>query len=390
MREDEDADGDTGTSHRALIAHAIIRRTMRRLVGPDRFGAGSSQKPGEPPSRILRALHLLDAHSAVEDDPAGAATIAAAAFAHGKMMHERIERPGYYWRMGGLAALLRRATPRGARVLRRAAENWFGEPLFDPSGLRRGVAAWFALAERLASEAAKLPEAVRADLAPLIAGCRLEGVAMGLRRLALDLLARGGAETLNGLEALKPDPADLQDRIGPDLVLVESDEEALDRQVEALHEALTAIVIHGREPPQTITALGWAVLVGTLLNLMPSIQTGTDLLRPRAPRGVLENKAVEHALNVLIALVAKQYRRIDENEGEPQDIFLPYIDMDAECWRQARAALPSVTYVDGRDWQAFFSLSFERLGGLRSYVRPMCAEPCPLALMKSDCEGPYQ
>ena len=52
--------------------------------------------------------------------------------------------------------------------------------------------------------------------------------------------------------------------------------------------------------------------------------------------------------------------------------------------------LPSVPYVDGRDWQAFFSLSFEEIGGLRSYVRPVGAEPCPLALMKSDCEGPYQ
>jgi hypothetical protein len=35
---------------------------------------------------------------------------------------------------------------------------------------------------------------------------------------------------------------------------------------------------------------------------------------------------------------------------------------------------PSVPYVDGPDWQAFFSRRFERVGGLRSYVRPVCAE----------------
>jgi hypothetical protein len=346
IREDEDADGDTAASHRALIAHAIVRRTMRRLVGPDRFGAGTSQKPDEPPSRIARALHILDAHGTVEDNPARAATIAAAAYAHGVMTHERIERPGYYWRAGGLAALLRRATPRGARVLRRTAENWAGGLLFEFTGLRRGVGTWFALGERLDDEAAMLPEAVRDDLAPLIAGCRLEGVTVGLRRLALDLVAQGGAETLNGLGALKPDPGELQDWTGPDIVLVESDEEALDRQIEALHDALKAIVIHRREPPQPITALGWAVLVGTLLNLIPRIETRTDLLRPKIPRGAKNDQAAE-ALTSLIKLVTLQGRRSGEDGSEPQDVFQPYVNMEPEVWKQARSAFQTLDAAAG-------------------------------------------
>src|SRR2546430_14656107 len=51
---------------------------------------------------------------------------------------------------------------------------------------------------------------------------------------------------------------------------------------------------------------------------------------------------------------------------------------------------PSVSYVDGPPWQAFF-WRFERLGRLRSYVRPVSVRSiCPRALMKSDDRGPYQ
>ncbi len=347
VRGDLDADGETGATHAALIAHAIIRRTMRRLVGPDRFGAGVSHKPGEPPSRIARALNLLDAHSAVADDAAGAATIAAAAFAHGVMTHERIERPGYHWRQGGLAALLRRAALRGARVLRRTAENWVGELIFDSAGLRRGVATWLALAERLGAQAAKLSDAPRIDLGPLIAGCRLEAITLGVRRLALDLVALGGAETLAGLAALKPDVSALQDLIGPDLVLVETDEEALDLQVEALYESLATIVIHGKEPTGIITALGWAVLVGTLLDLIPRVQTGPDLLRPRVPVGVHGDEASAQALKFLIAVVATRNDRAAQNENEPQDIFLPFVAMQTEQWLRARDALQTLDAAAG-------------------------------------------
>ena len=40
-------------------------------------------------------------------------------------------------------------------------------------------------------------------------------------------------------------------------------------------------------------------------------------------------------------------------------------------------------------WQALF-WRFERFDRLRSYVRPVFADICPLALMKSDDLDPYQ
>lgn len=347
VREDQDADGDTNASQRALIAQAIVRRTMRRLVGPDRFGAGTPSELGALPPRIARALRILDAHADVENDPASAATIAAAAFAHGVMAHERIERPGQYWRPGGLAALLRRATLRGARVLRRSAENWSDAPTFGTVGLRRGVAAWLALGGRLSRNSSMLPEVVRDDLALLIAGCCLEGITAGLRRLALDLVAQGGAETLNGLDALMPDTGELQARIGPEIVLVESGEEALDRQTEALRDALAAIVVHGNEPSPPITALGWAVLVGTLLNILPRVQTDADLLRPTVPRGPRNDETSSQALTLLIEIAAVRAPRTGEDGREPQTVFLPYVQIDAGDWTRARAALQTLDAAAG-------------------------------------------
>src|ERR1019366_6835847 len=52
--------------------------------------------------------------------------------------------------------------------------------------------------------------------------------------------------------------------------------------------------------------------------------------------------------------------------------------------------LPSVPYVDGPDWQAFFLDVLNGLAACGHMSGLFARKPCPLALMKSDCEGPYQ
>jgi hypothetical protein len=124
--------------------------------------------------------------------------------------------------------------------------------------------------------------------------------------------------------------------------------------------------------------------------------------RPTAPRSPWRNGHAER----LIGSIRRECldHVVVFGERHPRHVLISYMEYyngtrthlalnkDAPVSRaiQAVGRILPMPSVDGRDWQAFFSLSFERIGGLRSYVRPMCAEPCPLALMKSDCEGPYQ
>src|ERR1019366_2135393 len=53
-------------------------------------------------------------------------------------------------------------------------------------------------------------------------------------------------------------------------------------------------------------------------------------------------------------------------------------------------ARPSVPYVDGPDWQAFFLDVLNGLAACGHMSGLFARKLCPLALMKSDCEGPYQ
>lgn len=347
-----------------LIAEAIVRRTTRRLVGPDTLGAGGrGDEAGAPPTRVERALRVLEAYAQADDDDARA-SIAAAAFAHGAMMSELIAKPGDPARPGGLAALAVRAARRGARGLPRASALWRGGEPIDGT-LRRGVAAWLAMADRLDGKAAALPEEVARELNMLAATCRLAALSLGLERLALDVAQVIGPELAGGLEAAMPDAIALEALTGarpqltehgePKPVVARADasgrtgdadakggsrrmggagrDEAASSELEDLRQATEARFFGKTAGAGQITPLGWAALAGSLLLLIPRAQTETDLLRPASPPMARDNEAsteAKRALDAVIALLSKTRERAQHARVEASDLFASFTAIDTK------------------------------------------------------------
>ena len=102
---------------------AIVSRVLPRLSGADRWGPGEGTLDNPIPTRIRRALSLLE-HFDLAAGPSEAAAYLVAAVAEGMFMSERVNALNDVTSSGNPAGLLARASRRASRALPEAAKHW--------------------------------------------------------------------------------------------------------------------------------------------------------------------------------------------------------------------------------------------------------------------------
>lgn len=339
--EPADSLADQGLATPLLRRHAVLTRLMPRLCGRDSWGVGTIREPGGLPTRIERPLRHLQAFP--EEGGADVqASFAVAALAEGMFMHARlntVNRPIPLACPGGPTLLLARSTARALRGIQLATIHW-PAPTPQRHPLRRTVAAWLSLSERLDSRVADLPQNPEA-LKSLASGCKVLAIESSLRDFALEQAACISSDDLKLLPRFVPNVSSL-DCFGPDALLYTETLDAgtsFQEQAKAALEEFVEIVSskHKGLPTDRLTPLGWAVVAGILGRLLdlepPDADDGEgrgDLrpaLRPAmSDRG--RHEAAQTAFRQLLLLLGASVNGDGAGGAEwPWDAFAPLNDL---------------------------------------------------------------
>jgi DNA primase catalytic core len=322
-----DAHAPTALHRDVHRREAMVARVLPRLSGADRWGPGdvTSEKP--IPTRIERALSLLE-HFEASNSPSVDAAYLVAAVAEGMYMSERINTDVDLSSPGQAAALMVRSTRRLTRGLPEAAKHWPGSGgIARP--YRRSAAAWQAMGDKVADHIPEVADSAVASLANLALGISILASVADLRSLAFELSSALSRDSIEQLEQCELEPSWLSDIVGLDVVLVDENSSAsdpsLDGQARKLIKSVCQIVL-GRKGGLSvlrdrIAPAGWAVIVAIMLQVAP-LRPGENKLRPRLWRmDAAKIGEAEAALRTLVAFFASSFEPGGTDDGWPWDAF---------------------------------------------------------------------
>jgi DNA primase catalytic core len=331
-----DAHADTALDQEFHRREAIVARVLPRLSGADRWGPGQGSPDNPIPTRIRRALALLEnftwAGTASE-----AASCLVAAVSEGMFMSERVNALHNLTSSGNPAELLARTTRRVSRALPEAAKHWN----FDvPSSLpyRRSASAWQTLSAAIGQAATKLPADAADPLKALEAGAETLAAIADLRALAFEIAAGLPEESMDRLADAEFDLAWVSDAAGLDLIMINegtsTQDPSLNVQTGKLVRAFCQLVLGQRGGLQfirdQITPAGWVVLVAILSQVVPVRQQSG-----RARPTLWQAPAAKAALEGILRYFASSSKAVADAPNWPWDAF-------DQMLRQRPSDLPSL------------------------------------------------
>lgn len=333
-RAEDSHDNDAGMDAQAAVAldehfhrrEAIVARVLPRLSGADCWGPGEGTPDNPIPTRIRRALTLLEnfdrAVTAGE-----AASCLVAAVSEGMFMSERVNAFDDLTSSGNPAELLARATRRVSRALPEAAKHWdIGIPQSLPH--RRSASAWQTLSVAIGQAGRNLPGDAADPLNALEAGAETLAAIADLRALAFEIAAGLPEDSLNRLADAEFDLAWVSDVVGLDLIMINdssaTDDPSLAMQTNKVVRAFCQVVLGQRGGlnfvRDQITPSGWVVLVAVLIQVV-SVRQGSDFARPtlwQANAGLVDAEA---ALQELLRYFASSSKATANAPNWPWDVF---------------------------------------------------------------------
>lgn len=322
-----DADALTKLHRDIQRREAIVVRVLPKLSGADRWGAGDVTAEKPIPTRVERALSLLE-HFDASQSPASHAAYLVAAMAEGMYMSERINSDVNLGTPGQPAALMVRSSRRLTRSLPEAVKLWPGT-IDAPLPYRRSAAAWQTISVKIADH---IPGVARSAVPPLVnlsLGVGILAAVADIRALAFELTSGLPREAIEQLEQCGLEPSWLSDLVGLDVILVDADgsevDLSLDGQARTLLKTFSQIVL-GRKGGlgalrDRIAPTGWAVLVAILLQVAP-LRQSRERLRPRLwPMDATRLAQAETALCELIGFFASTCETPETDEEWPWGAF---------------------------------------------------------------------
>jgi len=260
---------------------AIIARVLPRLSGADRWGPGEGSPDNPIPTRIRRALKLLESFEQA-NTAAEAASCLVAAVSEGMFMSERLSSLDDLTSGGNAAELLAKATRRVSRALPEAAKHW---DVAVPPSLphRRSASAWQRLSAAIGQAGAQLPEDATDPLNALEVGAEALAAISDLRSLAFEIAAGLPEDTFGSLAEAEFDLDWVSDTVGLDLIMINgwaARDPSLAVQSSRLVRAFCQLVLGQRGGlnivRDQITPAGWVVLVAILVQIVPVRQRATS------------------------------------------------------------------------------------------------------------------
>jgi hypothetical protein len=359
--------GDTKLDRDGHRRDAILARVLPRLSGADRWGAGLRSDDGAIPTRIARALRLLNAFGTT-DLPDRQATYLVAATAEGVFMSERLGTAGDANHSGRPGAIAARAARRVSRALPAAGRLWPDGHSPAP-GQRRSAAAWFAAAHRVEVRGEDLDDTAAVPLKSLALGLDLLGTMAELRALAFEMAAVLPAGSLERLQNLSIDLSFVMPHLGGETALIDDPESAIDGDPEVQVRRMLRVfgqIIAGRRTAaaaarDTITPLGWLILVSILLQVTPPANGNSEEERPTLWRMTPEGlELAAKAISALLPFVAAAAPDTADDGDWPWNAFEPL-----------RAAVPKGLKDHLADLSTAAAI---RIDVLRSTVNPRTGE----------------
>ena len=324
--------GDTKLDRVGHRRDAILARVLPRLSGADRWGAGLQSEDGAIPTRIARALRLLNAFGTT-DLPDRHATYLVSATAEGVFMSERLGTAGDTSHSGRPAAIAARAARRVSRALPAAGRLWpDGRPLAPK--LRRSAAAWFAAALRVEARREDLDEAATIPLAALDLGLTLLGTMAELRALAFEMAAALPSGSLVRLQDLAIDLSFVTPYLGGEIALIDDPESPIEGDPEVQMRRMLRVfgqITSGRRTAaaaarDAITPLGWLILVSTLLQVTPPANGGSGEDRPALWRMTPDGfEQAATAISALLPFVSAAAPETADDGDWPWNAFEPLL-----------------------------------------------------------------
>lgn len=332
-RAEPSHDDDAGLDAQAATAldedihrrEAIIARVLPRLSGADRWGPGEGSPDNPIPTRIRRALKLLENFERA-DTAAEAASCLVAAVSEGMFMSERVNALDDLTSSGNAADLLARATRRVSRALPEAAKHWGAAvPVSLPR--RRSASAWQRLSAAIGRAGADLPDGATDPLSVLEAGAETLSAIADLRSLAFEIAAGLPEDSFRNLADAEFDLAWVSDIVGLDLVMIGGSgttDPSLSGQASRVVGAFCQLVLGQRSGlnivRDQITPAGWVVMVAILLQIIP-VRQQNDFARPALWQTQAGQSAAEPALEALLRYFASNSEATANAPNWPWDVF---------------------------------------------------------------------
>lgn len=293
-RSDLLTDDETGLDAHAATAlqqdihrrEAIVARVLPRLSGADRWGPGSTSPGSAIPTRIDRALSLLENFDK-STLPSVDAAYLVAAVAEGMFMSERIKTDVDLAAPGQPAILMIRSIRRLTRSLPEAAKHW-SKPNEIVRLHRRSAAAWQALGEMITKHVPDVDSGAAASLEHVALGLKILASVSELRSLAFELASTLPRDSIEHLEQCELEHPWLTSIAGLDIILIDDNSSTIDSSIDVqarnLIKSFCQIVL-GRKGGLNflrdgIAPAGWAVIVAIMLHVAP-VRPLTNKLRPR-------------------------------------------------------------------------------------------------------------
>ncbi|WP_439616421.1 CHC2 zinc finger domain-containing protein [Shinella sp.] len=313
-------------SHRR---EAIISRVLPRLSGADRWGPGRSGALDVIPTRIERALSLLERFSA-SPTAAEAATCLLAAVAEGMYMSERLDAEPHLFAPGGPSMLMVKAAQRVSRALPEVTKHWPAIELISPP-YRRTTISWHTLSRKVAIASNTLDAPISNSLEVLSLSLETLAAVTDLRALAFEICSNLSRSSLELLGESEIELGWLSDAVGDDLLLIEGENSPhSDINIKAQSKNLLAlfsrIASGGRGLGilrDRITPAGWVTVIAVLLQVAP-LRQAPQSMRPHlwqmSPERLKIARAALYQLLIYFSAAPDDRKDI---ENWPWDMFGP-------------------------------------------------------------------
>jgi DNA primase catalytic core len=261
----------TNKTHRR---EAILARVLPRLSGADKWGAGKLTNGLPVPTRIDRALRLLDSFGksqTQEDD----ASYLISALTEGTFMSDRINNDPDLSIPGKTAGQIVSSVRRLSKGLPEAAKLWRPIEKTTPSYHRRSARAWALLGENVKRHAND--EIARQPLKTLALGLDITAALFDLRALAFELSSQLTFDDLTLLGQSTFELSWVEDLAGPDILLFDrgnsNPNSELEYQLALLLSSFTQVILtqglNSNSVRDMVTPAGWVIILAIILQVIP-------------------------------------------------------------------------------------------------------------------------
>lgn len=306
---------------------AIVTRVLPRLSGSDHWGPGEGTAENPIPTRIVRALLLLENFDRA-DTVSAAASYLVAAVSEGMFMSERVNALEDLSSPGQPAALMARTAKRVSKALPEAAKHW---PSMVPASLpyRRSAAAWQTLSAMIGNSAEAVAASAAEPLLALQVGTEALGAIADLRALAFELVAGLPAESIELLGDAEFDFSWISEIVGLDLVMLDAGAPTTDPSLAAqtgrLVRTFQQVVLGQRgglnHIRDQIMPSGWIVLLAILLQIVPIRQRRAAVRPTLWEMDALRTAQAAAALHALLAFYSSPSDSTGSASNWPWDVF---------------------------------------------------------------------